>query len=60
MDQMLQRCSDTLGDARFHVQKLKEVAARFNLLLGTYEAGPSIVESSAVLNGRITAGAADK
>jgi hypothetical protein len=58
-DQMLARCNASLPGLRSHLARAKEVAAGFGLPLTTYEAGPHIVESTA-LTGSATPGAADR
>jgi hypothetical protein len=57
---MLQRCNATLPALRAQLSQLRAQAARFGLPLTTYEAGPSIVEASALLEGSITPGAAPR
>ena len=57
-DQMLQRCNATLPELRSQLALMRSLAGRFGLPLTTYEAGPSIVEASALLGGSTTAGAA--
>ena len=60
IDQMLERCSAAINKTRSDLEFLRGMVASYNLTWTTYEAGPSIVENSVLLNGGGTAGAADK
>jgi hypothetical protein len=62
IDAMIAQCLSQmqLNKTRDSLLTMKALAAKFGLLLTTYEAGPSIMEGSVIFNGGGTAGAADK
>ncbi|GIL87895.1 hypothetical protein Vretifemale_15941 [Volvox reticuliferus] len=60
VEQMVAKCNTSLPAAEADAKALVAAAARYGVPLITYEAGPSIVESSAIQNGRSTTGLAAK
>jgi hypothetical protein len=62
VDALIAQCMSEaqMNKTRDSLLTLKALAAKFNLPLTTYEAGPSIMEGSVIFNGGGTAGAADK
>jgi hypothetical protein len=60
VDDMLAACSASVNATASMISTMRNVSARHNLTLGTYEAGPSIVEAATIFSGSETAGAKDK
>lgn len=61
IDDLLAKCNPaSMNVTRYMISVMRGVAESFNLTLGTYEAGPSIMEPSVIFNGGGTAGAAEK
>ncbi|GIL67802.1 hypothetical protein Vafri_21078 [Volvox africanus] len=60
VEQMVAKCNTSIPAAEADARALVAAAARYGVPLITYEAGPSIVESSAIESGRATVGLATK
>ncbi|GIL67805.1 hypothetical protein Vafri_21080 [Volvox africanus] len=60
VEQMVAKCNTSIPAAEADARALVAAAARYGVPLITYEAGPSIVESSAIQNGHATIGLATK
>ncbi|EFJ43984.1 hypothetical protein VOLCADRAFT_95837 [Volvox carteri f. nagariensis] len=60
VEQMIAKCNTTLNASDAAAKALVAAAAPYGIPLITYEAGPSIVEASAIESGRMTTGLAPK
>lgn len=60
VDQMVDRCKASLAATEARARELLAAAAPYGVPVITYEAGPSVVEASAMSGGGATAGLAAK